>query len=408
MMHNNVRVLGTSVNPLGSVRTFKAEPVVRPASVLRRPCRDIFGPLKAMFDRVKKAGKPGMTSETVFEANEAQDKIPVSTFSEAEPAEEAVQAEPISRREKRPGLLASLKARFRPQGIDRSTEEAEVEPRTKQGWLRWLFLTVAVIAVGIIWFVINPETPKTSALTIAGPKGADFRITFLELAFAASILFGFFEAIDRRDPLLLDWWLPYVVWGASIYIGTVKNPTLWQGAIFLVPLGMLLIATLWNRAEELDTSWWDRFDTTGLFALCFALVITKMAQWPGIPYPAFIPIGLVYLIGGFALLKELMRSPQAFLFGVGVILMGAVAGFYMKWATIVITFGLTIAAVFIAARQEWIPIAGPRRTDMNVSALGKFNFRLIKAWDIMFAWWTSFVLVGLAFHQNFSLLIFHS
>jgi len=292
------------------------------------------------------------------------------------------------------------------EGIElNEAEDQPVRPRKASFWKRinwWYLIACLTVLAAVGWLFVNPPDfqPNLQSIRFSGHGTASLTIGFLEIAFFASILFGFVEASDRKDPLRIDWWLPFLVWGFMIY-AEVTGLTIGKGVIIGFGLGTLALATFWNRGEEYEEKWWERFDTTGVFNLCFALVLTHLAKWQSLPYPTFVPLTLVYIIGAFALLKEMLRS---FLFAILVLLLGVAAGFYLTWTAILITFALTIAAVYAGAWQQKIPVTG-RRRNWSQQSFGGFQYKLIKAWDVMFAWWAAFILTATYFYGNFPLII---
>lgn len=340
-----------------------------------------------------------------------QQSAPVPDADSAQPARQTRRQVPQNNgiRGKISGLIGRITGRKMRGDDDPSSDDS------KKGGLSGVvvWIVIAVIVLAVAFFFIQSGPPDLGAITqfhgvrLAGPEGVNFVLRFATVIVIFTSLIGFLEASSRRDPLLMDWWMPYVLWAGLVYVGKQPELTFWNGAFVFIPLGALIIAAFWNRGEEFEGNWWDRFDTSGTFAVCFLLTITYLAKWETVPYPNFVPLPLVLGLGAFSLFKEMVRSSKEFLFGIGAIFLGATAGFFMTWTWFLVTLALTVIAVYIASSQEWIPTSSGRRTESQ-QTFGHFVVKVIMAWDVMYAYWAGFAFAGLFFYGNYAAIILAS
>ena len=142
---------------------------------------------------------------------------------------------------------------------------------------KWILLVLGIVGVAAILYFKPPTFGPIGGIRFSGPALATLVIRFSELAFLGTGLLSFTEADDRNDPLLLDWWLAFVEWLILIWVGKT-GLTFTTGLTAGIGFGGLVVGTFWNRGEETEKSLWNRWDTSGLFTLSFALIITHLAK----------------------------------------------------------------------------------------------------------------------------------
>lgn len=278
---------------------------------------------------------------------------------------------------------------------------AGLSGKLPENW--WIGLVLILVLVGgYVYFQVF-GMPNFSAgmgdkaLTFPGMPGVHIAATLATLALIGGGILGLIEAQSREDPFLLDWWIPYVVVGLLVYgqlFGTLVG---WWWFFTGFAVCGLLAATVWNPSDQEDVELLDRIDTTAVFNTCFILIILFLAKWAVLPYPAFIPIVLVMIVGALAIFKELLRTPK---FALLVIAMGiAAAVFYNPlWVFGTLTTAVVMAAV--GAHQGWIPGASQKRTEVPVPPIMGRKLKLILAWDVVLCWFAVFIITAIIIYNN--------
>lgn len=276
---------------------------------------------------------------------------------------------------------------------------AGLKGKLPDGWYYWV-VGLLLIVGGFYYFqsygAPNFTAGTGKALNFPGAPGLVLTITLATLAIVVDGVLGLVEAQDRKDPMFLDWWIPYVVVGVLVW-GQLKGyNNMWWGLAAGAALASLVFATLWNPSDQDDPNLLDRIDATAIFRTAFILGMLHFAKWGSLPYPAFVPLIVVLLIGTLAIFKEAMRTPK---FGLFVIALGvAAAVFYSPW-WIAGTFAAAVVMANIATRQGWIPEGGQRRTETETRVLGR-KIKLLKAWDVVILWWATFILTSFILYGN--------
>ena len=287
---------------------------------------------------------------------------------------------------------------------------AGMSSKLPKDWYYWV-AGIGVLIAGFYYLQafgmpnFTAESGKT--LHFPGAPGLKLAITLASVALLVDCLLGLVEAQDRNDPGWLDWWIPYVAVGTLVF-GQLNwklimtKPWPWSigwGLAAGAALTTLLFATLWNPSDQDDPDLLDRFDTTAVFRTMFILGLLHFAKWKSLPYPAFVPLVVVLLIGTLAIFKEAMRTPK---FGLFVIALGAAAAVMNSPWWISGTFAAAVVMANVATRQGWIPEGGQRRTETETRVLGR-KIKLLKAWDVVILWWATFVITSFVLYGNYAL-----
>lgn len=278
----------------------------------------------------------------------------------------------------------------------------------------WVGAVIFVMLIGGYFYFQSAGVPTFSAgagtgdraMTFPGMPGIHLIVTLATLALMVDCVLGLVEAQNREDPGWLDWWIPYVVTGLLVYgqiggmavLGQVL--TLGVGLWWLatgIALGGLVFASLWNPSDQEDPQLMDRIDTTAVFRTCFILGILYLAKWVVLPYPTFVPLIVIVIVGILAIFKEIMRTPK---FALLVIAMGVIAAVIYNPLAIFGTLAASVIFAALGAHQGWIPGASSQRhTEIPINIMGR-KAKLIMAWDVVICWFAVFILTAIVIYAN--------
>lgn len=267
----------------------------------------------------------------------------------------------------------------------------------------WIGAVIFVLLIGGFLYFQSFGVPSfeagagNRAMTFPGMPGIHIVVTLATIALVVDCVLGLVEAQNREDPGWLDWWIPYVVVGVLVYGQLFGfNTMLWGLAAGAAGMA-LIFASLWNPSDQEDPQILDRIDTTAVFRTCFILGILYLAKWAILPYPAFVPLIIVLIIGVLAIFKEIMRTPK---FALLVILMGVIAAVIYNPLAIFGTLAASVVMAAWGAHQGWIPGASAQRhTEIPINIMGR-KAKLILAWDVVICWFAVFILTAIVIYTN--------
>lgn len=275
-----------------------------------------------------------------------------------------------------------------------------------ENWWIGAILLLALVG-GYLYFSAN-GVPNFSAggtgraLVFPGMPGVKVVVTLALVALVIDCVLGLVEAQNREDPFWLDWWIPYAVVGVLVYGQLFGFNTMVWGLAMGVAGASLFFATIWNPSDQEDPQILDRIDTTAIFRTCFILGILFLAKWSAVPFPTFIPLIVVIVIGALAIFKELMRTPK---FALLVILLGIAAAVFYNPLWIFGTLAASVVMAAFGAHQGWIPGASQKRTEVTVPPIMGRKLKLILAWDVVLCWFAVFILTAIILYHNPVLMI---
>lgn len=283
---------------------------------------------------------------------------------------------------------------------------AGLSGKLPQNW--WIGVVAILLLAGGYYYFQTFGVPNFSAgmsdkaLTFPGMPGLQLVITLATIALAVDLVLGLVEAQNREDPGLLDWWIPYVVVGVLVYGQLYGTAVGWWWFVAGLAVASLFWATIWNPSDQEDPQLLDRIDTTAIFRTCFVLGILFLAKWAILPYPTFIPLVVVIVVGSLAIFKEIMRTPK---FALLVIAMGIAAAIFYNPLWIFGTLAASVVMAAFGAHQGWIPGASQKRIEVTVPPIMGRKLKLILAWDVVLCWFAVFILTAIVLRNNPVMLI---
>lgn len=224
------------------------------------------------------------------------------------------------------------------------------------------------------------------------------------LSLATMVIFltqvvSFLEAYSRGERTLLDWWIVPVTLVVLIFRDTFSGD--WW-IVFITACTLLLGISIFNNESE-EGGRFAFIDLTPMASLTGTLLVLNYAQMAGLPYPAYLPIWVVWLAFVLSMFREMSRTIGLALLA---IVAGVISAFTLNPWVITISFLIMITAVNVFAKQGWVHTSKRGQEVATGMKLGGRDLRLIVPWDnVLFAIWT-FTFISLALYGNFVIFSF--
>lgn len=315
------------------------------------------------------------------------------------PSQHETRADTVPSEKPKRGWFQNLRERFgKPNRQGNKHDPQQTTSRNRLGGLSetvkkswWLIIVLALIGGAIAYFrtghIIKPPV-------IAMHGNAHLTIPMLSLGLGLLFLFSLLESTARHDPLLLDFFAPWILVAILVAGQVLGHDSPW----FWLPLGAALfamvIATFYNPSEEGEEGWWNRIDTTNWYVAGVALIFIYLMNSEALPYPSYLPIVMPILVAAVAMGKEIFRQPIFSLIAIAIGIVPAITQ-NIIWIAIGLAIEVTVAA--IGARQGWITARGTQHT----IGIGGRNLEFIMSWDLVLFYVIEVVLIGFALYKNY-------
>jgi len=248
-----------------------------------------------------------------------------------------------------------------------------------QNWWMWLagFLIVALA----IWLAAtgNVRSPDLKIADLSFPQSPEFNITITlaTVALFAINLWGFAEAYSRKERILLDWWIAPIT--ALVLVNReALGHNLWLILTTLCGAG-LGVATFLNESQE-QKGRFEWIDLTSLMNIAGILIVLNYANWPTLPYPAYIPVWVVWIVFLGCAIRELVRTS----FGLGFFALatGVASAITLNPWIIAISLCATVVGVHFAAKRGWVPTTKHREEVQILAGTGR-ELSIVVPWDVV-------------------------
>lgn len=272
-------------------------------------------------------------------------------------------------------------------------------PSLPQNWWMWLVAAVAIV-LAIQGAQGGFSLPSFGEVKV--PNTPDFKveITLATLVLFAINLWGFIEAYNRKERMMMDWWISPV-----IVLVLVKRPVLghdWFLILTTASFVGLFVAVLLNESEE-QPGWFSSIDLTPPMNVAGLLLILHYAKWETLPYPGYIPVWILWAILVICVAKELLRtSPGLSLFA---LVTGIASAFTLNAWVIAASLTAAIIGVHFAAKRGWVNTTKHRDQIPIFAGTGR-ELDLLVPWDVILTQTYVFAFISFALYNgNFVVIL---
>ncbi len=268
-------------------------------------------------------------------------------------------------------------------------------PAFPQNWWMW---PIAAVGIAIaIWQGAsgNLALPNFGEINVPNSPGFRVGITLAALTLITVNLWGFAEAYNRKERMLMDWWIAIV-----IILVLVERTALGHDLFLILTTASVIglaVATFLNESEE-QASWFDSIDLTSLMNVAGQLLILHYANWQILPYPEYIPVWILWIIFVICVAKELLRTALGL--GFFALITGVVSAVTLNAWVITISLVVAIVGVHFAAKRGWVNTTKHRDQVQLFAGTGR-ELSLLVPWDVILAQTYVFAFTSFALYGNF-------
>lgn len=271
-------------------------------------------------------------------------------------------------------------------------------PALPKNW--WMWLIAAVGIVFAIWRGTQGEIslPSFGEINVPNSPGFKVGITLATLILIAVNLWGFAEAYNRKERMLMDWWISLV----TILVLVERTALGHDWFLILITASVigLAVAIFLNESEE-QPSWFDSIDLTSLMNIAGQLLILHYANWKVLPYPEYIPVWIVWIVFVICVAKELLRTALGL--GFFALVTGVISAFTLNAWVITISLTVAIVGVHFAAKRGWVNTTKHRDQVQLFAGTGR-ELSLLVPWDVILAQTYVFAFTSFALYGNFVII----